>query len=102
MARNAWEVAWNLALDKIDARNKNKKEEDANEIDPYREAWNASDLKRVEAAVPRDEWNYERCVRYSLLELEDLKKLQDWSKKYMPDEQTELERRKQDRIKRSK
>ena len=98
-ARNAWEVAWNAALDKIDAWNESKRKEDPNEIDPYREAWSASDLERVEAAVPRDEWDYERCVRYSLLELENLKKLQDWARKYMPDEQTELEKRKQDRIK---
>ncbi len=96
-ACNDWEVAWNAALDRID-----EEKSSPTMIDPYQEAWNASDNKRIKEGVPSKEWNYELCRRYTSLELENQKKLKEWGRKFMPDEQSELEKRQMGRIKKPK
>lgn len=99
-ARNEWEVAWNAALDRIDQLKKTQRLESG--IDPYQEAWRASDLKRMKANIPSDEWNYERCERYTTIELENQKTVREWGMRYMPEEQNGLEKRRQDMNKRVK
>ena len=83
-AQNEWEIAWNEALDRIDQHKKEGSSQLV--IDPYKEAWNASDVKRIEEGVLRHEWNYELCRKYTSLELENQKRLRDWGSKYMPEE----------------
>ena len=86
--RNSWEIAWNAALDLRETAGREWK------IlgflpDSYHVARQASDRERKRKSIPREEWNYEECRRYTLSELEDRKKLEEWASRYMPDEDEE-------------
>ena len=86
--KNAWELAWNAAMDSREVGGLDKAPNE-----PYEAAWRASDAERKKQDVPQHGWCYEECRRHTQTELENRKKLEEWASRYMQDEEERRRKR---------